>query len=785
MTPQGRSSEEAFLEELRRDFSLEAEEHLQTIVSGLLELEKDPAHPVVEKVYRAAHSLKGAAHAVQMPLVATLCQAMEGVLSALKKGLLFLRAEDFDVLQRSVDAVGRMVAEGEGQGLDGSLVRELEMLTEARRGPGKETGEEGRRKAPLPPSPGGEGLFKAGDPGVIHPPAFPEAPMPPPLVAGVPEVEVVSAVRGGASQTIRISAARLDALLLQAEELISVKLALHQRAEDLEGVIASLSAWKKDLEKADQEGRREEGAPGPSEEARREYRRRLREVEDALGHLRKSLVMDASEAGTLIRHLQEGTREALLRPFSSMLQSFPKMVRDIARDLDKAVDLEIHGDDIEVDKRILEGLKDPLIHLVRNAMDHGMERPGERRAQGKPEKGTLSLLVSRESGSRVELMVKDDGRGIDPDKVREGAVKAGIISLHEAQALDRGSALRLIFRSGFSTSPIITSLSGRGLGMAIVQEGVERLGGRLTLDSTPGQGTTFCISLPLTLATFRGVLVREWGRIFVVPTAQVGRVTRVGEESFRRVENREVVVIQGEPMSCFRLGLVLGLPEQSDDKVAGILPRVMGASRRPGRTLVILSTGETPLALEVDGVENEQEILLKPLGPQLVRVRFVAGATVLGSGAVVPVLNPSDLIQAVLKNAPLSRFSPEEGAPRERPAVLVAEDSITSRTLIKNILTTAGYDVTAVVDGAAAWEALGEKDYAALVSDVEMPRMNGFELTARVRGEPRWAEIPVVLITSLESREDRERGAEAGANAYIVKSSFDQVNLLDVLGRLI
>jgi two-component system chemotaxis sensor kinase CheA len=259
----------------------------------------------------------------------------------------------------------------------------------------------------------------------------------------------------------------------------------------------------------------------------------------------------------------------------------------------------------------------------------------------------------------------------------------------------------------------------------------------------------------------------------------------VGEECFRRVENREVVMIQGEPLPCFRLGLVLGLPEQSDDKVAGILPRAMGASRRPGRTLVVLSTGETPLALEVDGVENEQEILLKPLGPQLVRVRFVAGATVLGSGAVVPVLNPSDLIQAALKNAPLSRFSPEEEAPRERPAVLVAEDSITSRTLIKNILTTAGYDVTAVVDGAAAWEALGEKDYAALVSDVEMPRMNGFELTARVRGEPRWAEIPVVLITSLESREDRERGAEAGANAYIVKSSFDQGNLLDVLGRLI
>ena len=843
MTQPGRSSEEEFLEELRRDFALEAEEHLQTIVSGLVDLEKDPAHPVVEKVYRAAHSLKGAAHAVQMPSVATLCQAMESVFSALKKGLLFPLAEDFDVLQRSADAVERMVAGHAEKGLENDLVRDLERVAEMRRSSGGGLPGLGRKSvAPQAfPSPG----TSSGTPSSIReegPDAehFPESGEGPPSQDHVPHgrsaagtdartlsvVEISDAGRsteaerssspqeegaertpesscgespaggrGGAAQTIRISAARLDFLLIQAEELIAVKLALQQRAEDLEEILAPLASWKKDMEQVEQRRRKGVVDAVAWEEVFQEHRSRLLETEDALRRLRKSLFLDAAGAGTLIRNLLEGTREVLLRPFSSLLQTFPKMVRDISRDLGKRVELVVRGDDIEVDKRILEGLKDPLIHLVRNAMDHGLETPQDRLAQGKGEQGTLSLLISRTEGSRVELLVRDDGRGLDPERIREGAVKAGVLSRHEAQMLDLPSTLRLIFRSGVSTSPLITSLSGRGLGMAIVQEGVERLGGRISLDSTLGQGTTFRISLPLTLATFRGVLVEEWGQRFVVPTAQVVRVIRATEEQFRRVENRETVVLHGEPVPCFRLGRVLELPEPSGEKTAegpggkrsrgGFVPP---HSRR--RTLVLLSMGASPLAFEVESVQNEQEILLKPLGPQLLRVRFVAGATVLGSGSVVPVLNPSDLIRGALgSTAPSAGSSPKQGAsgelPQERPAILVAEDSITSRTLIKNILTTAGYDVTAVVDGMAAWTALGEKRYAALVSDVEMPRMGGFDLTARVRADPRWAELPVVLITSLESREDRERGVEVGAHAYLVKSSFDQGNLLDILGRLI
>lgn len=846
MTQPGRSSEEEFLEELRRDFALEAEEHLQTIVSGLVDLEKDPAHPVVEKVYRAAHSLKGAAHAVQMPAVATLCQAMESVLSALKKGLLFPLAEDFDVLQRSADAVERMVAGSAEKGIENALVRDLERVADLRRSsggalPGLERppaspqvpqavaapgtppgtpppireevsgGERGAetetRTPPREDGPHGEAAAEA--PGlrgargeVSDTEHVTEVRLPPPLreegIEAPPEGkggEGAAGSRGSTAQTIRISAARLDFLLIQAEELIAVKLALQQRAEDLEEILAPLASWKKDLEQAEQRRRKGVVNAVAWEDLLHEHRSRLLETEDALRRLKKSLFLDAAGAGTLIRNLLEGTREVLLRPFSSLLQTFPKMVRDISRDLGKRVELVVRGDDIEVDKRILEGLKDPLIHLVRNAMDHGLENPKDRLAQGKPEQGTLSLLVSRAEGSRVELLVVDDGRGLDPEKIREGAVKAGVLSRHEAQVLDLPSTLRLIFRSGVSTSPLITSLSGRGLGMAIVQEGVERLGGRISLDSTLGRGTTFRISLPLTLATFRGVLVEEWGQRFVVPTAQVVRVVRATGEQFRWVEHRETVVLHGEPVPCFRLGRVLELPEPGGNKTAegpgGGRSRggpVLPQSRR--RTLVLLSMGASPLAFEVESVQNEQEILLKPLGPQLLRVRFVAGATVLGSGSVVPVLNPSDVIRGALRSAASAvRSSPEDGASgelrQERPAILVAEDSITSRTLIKNILTTAGYDVTAVVDGLAAWTALGEKGYAALVSDVEMPQMGGFDLTARVRADPRWADLPVVLITSLESREDRERGVEVGANAYIVKSSFDQGNLLDILGRLI
>ena len=310
--------------------------------------------------------------------------------------------------------------------------------------------------------------------------------------------------------------------------------------------------------------------------------------------------------------------------------------------------------------------------------------------------------------------------------------------------------------------------------MAIVQEGVESLGGSVTLESNPGKGTSFRLSLPLTLTTFRGVLVEEWGRLFVIPSASVERVARVEKNSIKLVEQRETVAFNGIPFALARLGRILELPPPVEQvKVRETLP------------LIVIAGGGISAAFGVDKVLDEQEVLLKPLGKQLVRVRNVSGATVLGSGRVVPVLDASDLLRSIQRSAGGNLFLSDAEEKKARKNVLVAEDSLTSRTLLRNILSVAGFSVQTAVDGQEAWEFLSKGGFHIVVSDVEMPRMNGFELTAKIRSDPATADLPVVLVTSLETREDREKGAEAGADAYIIKSGFDQGNLLEVLRRLL
>lgn len=734
-------AERDFLEELRRDFVPEAEEYLQTIVSGLLALEKSPAGSsgVIEEVFRAAHSLKGAAQAVQMPGVSSICQVVESVFSGMKKGVLHLSEGDFDILQRAADKLSVMIGTPEKEDSSGvaRLIREIEVLLEP-----------GDHAAPAKSSllPGSRKLL----------------------------VQEEDTEEKGE----RIAASKLDSLLLKAEELIAVNLALTVRLENIREILSLAaefrSEWEKALDAVRRDDRIAEKLPPKLLDFLQSGRNSCRALLETLRDMDKSLRSDQRTAGGLVRDLIEGARTVLMLPFSSLLQGFPKIVRDLGRELGKETDVIVRGGEIEVDKRILEGLKDPLVHLVRNCVDHGLEKAEERRIAGKPPSGTITLTVSQSDGGRVEVLVADDGKGIDPVKLREIAVKNGAISKEDAALLDDAGAMMLMFRSGVSTSPLITDISGRGLGMAIVQEGVEALGGSIALESKRGKGTSFRLSLPLTLATFRGVLVEEWGRVFVIPSSGVERVARVEKSRIKLIEQKESVSFNGAPLALARLGHILELPSPPERlKLRDTLP------------LVVIGAGGISAAFGVDRVLNEQEILLKPLGKQLARVRNVSGATVLGSGMVVPVLNTADLIRSVQRSGGGRRLFSEAEEKKARRNVLVAEDSITSRTLLRNILSAAGFDVQTAVDGQEAWDFLAKGGFHIVVSDVEMPRMNGFELTEKIRSDPATADLPVVLVTSLESREDRERGADAGADAYIVKSGFDQGNLLDVLHRLL
>jgi two-component system chemotaxis sensor kinase CheA len=460
-------------------------------------------------------------------------------------------------------------------------------------------------------------------------------------------------------------------------------------------------------------------------------------------------------------------------PLATITPTFGRMVRDLAREQNKQINLTMVGGDTELDKRVLEQIKDPLIHLLRNAVDHGLESPAQRQQAGKPAEGQITLAASQQ-GNNVVITISDDGEGLDIPAIRLAAVRKGLLDKAEVEKLNEAEVAHLIFNSGLSTSKIITDISGRGVGLDVVRQNVEELHGALEVSFGPGQGTTFTLTLPLTLASSRGLLVRAGQQTFALPLTTVERMLHVERSAIASVEGREAMTHQGKPIALAWLEDLLELP--SGSKEANPL------------TVVIVAVAEKRLGLIVDSLVGEQEIVMKSLGKQLAKVTGIAGATVLGSGQVILALHAADLVKLAGRTA--SR--PSTG-PKARPAeekqhktILVVDDSITTRTLEKNILEAAGYQVKLATDGEEALAVLVSSGLPDLiVSDVNMPRLDGFELTKRVKQDKRHADIPVILVTSLDSPADKARGIEVGADAYIVKSKFDQGNLLEIVEQLV
>jgi len=735
--------DEEFLRQLRATFRVEAAEHLQTIAAGLLELEKTTpgsAHrKIVETVFRAAHSLKGAARAVDFAGIESLCQSLEEVFASWKRGQGAPAADALDAPHRMLDAIASSLA----------------MPAE--------------RPAPDTPA-------AASSPRRFSRSAAPPTP---------PIAETL------AEETVRVAVAKLEARLLEAEELLDAKLTAAQRAADLRDLAARFDTWRRAWMEVEPIARRLRSSRdrGPAAAGHRppeELSRLLdffdwsadyfKSVEDNAEKLCRTAQQDRRVLDKLVDDVLEGSKDLLLLPFATLAAPFPKLVRDLCRDQGKEADLTIRGQGIEVDKRILEEMKDPLVHLLRNCVDHGIEPPGERARRGKPSRGSITVAVTQVDGNKVQVLVSDDGAGIDTGKVKESAVKHGLIPAEEAAGIGEPEAQALIFQSEVSASPIITQLSGRGLGLAIVRERAEKLGGEVSVQSTSGRGTIFRIVVPATRATFRGILVEAAAAPWIVPTAQVRRVVRARPGDIQTVEGRETIEFGGRAVALVWLADALQLPPIERTPTPG------------GTVVLILGAADNRVAFAVDAVLDELEVLFKPLRKPLSRVRNIAAATVLGSGRVAPILNVADLLKSARKAS--SRTPPPAAAgtapaKTARKTILVVEDSITSRILLKAILESAGYGVKTAADGMEAFTLLRAEPVDLVVSDVEMPRLDGFDLTARIRADKKVAELPVVLVTALETREDRERGIDAGANAYLVKSSFDQGNLLETIRRLI
>jgi two-component system chemotaxis sensor kinase CheA len=800
---------EELVRRLTATFLEELAEHVRVFNRELLSLERDPElcrAEAVQCLFRAAHSLKGAARSVNATAIALLSHNLEELLLRVRDGKRSLTPELFELLFRVSDA---LVEGGErfrgGVSDDPAMLELTEQIERAL----DEPAESGSNAPSGRALPGASGSLAPGSRPSYppSPPAFEFAEAREP--AEHPALDADRAPAKAPDQgVIRVPKRRLDRLVAESAELRTARLRLDARRGELEQLDELVQRWrnewvsaKKALRRhgrrrsrtpryangtarngAAQNGAAQNGAAAngvaangvasadgdlPNRvqrllERTAEYMRRL---EHDLARLTTGFKADQRELGRAAESLENDVLGLRMERFGELADSLLRVARDVALAESKLVDLVIEGADIEVDRSLLETLKAPLAHLIRNAIDHGIETPAERRRCGKPERSKL-LVSARLRADVVEIEVSDDGRGLDLTAIARRARDANI-------ALAEGEeASRLIFVHGLSTAKRVTEISGRGVGLDVVKTQLEAINGRVEVHSEAGRGARFRLELPPSLSSSRVLFVRAAGQIFALPCAGVERLVRVEVKSLRTLEGKPVAILGGTPLPVLTLASVLGFPA----------PLLSPEARL---TLIVLLVRGRCFGLGVDEVIELREVLLKPLGRRLRHFRHVSGATILPDGRLSLILNATELLTTASELSETVRVLESPSAVEARRRLLLVDDSMTTRTLERNILESAGYDVMAAADGRAALELLERHGADLVVSDVEMPHLDGLGLLTAIRASSRFRDLPVILLTSLEAGDHRQKGLDAGADAYLVKSAFDQSRLLETIRQLL
>ncbi len=735
-----------FLQELLQTFNAEAAEHLQTLNLALLALEVRPEAPrrreLLQEAFRAAHSLKGAARAVSLDLIEQVANAMESVLEEAKGREEHLPAEAYDVLYDTLDAIGQLL-EGQPVAIE-PLISRLAKFSGA---------------APQ------ESPALAGD----DVPVVMACSAPPTTGETVaPHENGARPAAANSEETIRVAIDKLDNLMAQVGELLVTRMNTEQRAVEVRTIRHQLKDSPKLWNEIKTLLPQIDGDTGARlTELLARYQAQMQSTLQDVNRFDQHLRQDTLRLGVIASQLQDSVRNVRMVPFESLASVLQRAVRDAARSEAKQVTFTLSGGEIELDKKVLEALKDPLLHMLRNAVSHGIETPAERTTQGKPVEGTVAVTL-QQRGAEVHIMVQDDGAGFDLNELRKAGQRNSGDLLDDHASLD--DVIELAFLSGVTTSPRVSAISGRGIGLDVVRQRLEALQGRIHVDTVPGEGSSIQLVVPITLAVMRGLLVRVGDERYVLPLLLVEKIIELCQ-SFS-VQGQLMITVDGTTLPLVSL--------------AGLLERPFTLDTKSALLVVIMAVAEQRLALVVDDVLTEQEFAIKPLGKPLHRVRNVAGAAILGDGNPVLILNTADLMRGAKGLHKRMTIQHDEAAPPQRNAqILVVDDSITTRTLEKNILEMAGYKVITATDGVEALERLTEQRIDLVVSDVQMPNMDGIALTYHLRRNRDFKDLPLILVTSLESHEDRERGLIAGANAYIFKRGFDQAELLKTVQQLV
>lgn len=806
--------DDEFLKQIIETFRAELEEQTQAITDGLLEIEhlsqqgQDSGESMV-RVFRAAHNIKGSARGIGVVDVGEIAHHLESLFLAIQKKLVVCTPEVVNLCLEAVDRMREamqffikekpvdfdlegLLAELEKRASSGKVADANSETPEAEPAEIKTATEE----IIIEEKPQEEEITIVETPlpkvekttaALAEKPAETEVIVQETLLKKVkpeekaPRPESAPAV-GGAEmaksseyETIRVSLYNLDRVSAYMEEMQINKIAIDDHYEELVKLNSKTKqfsqTWKKNVSDLKSFYDKEIG-----ENIQKLYdsnAERLNDITATINKMHKTMNAHINELTVLSNALQEEVRVLRLIPVSTLLRNLPRTVRDVANNLGKQVTVNIKDNDAKIDKIVLEGIKDPITHLLRNAIDHGLESPEQRKAKGKPEVGHISIDV-KEEGNQVVFIISDDGAGIDVEKIADTALKKNIVSKSELESMNDEEIMELIFRSGFSTKENVTDISGRGVGMDVVKSNLTNLRGHVNISTELGKGTTFYLRVPLTLATERGLIVSSSGQLFVITTSSVGRVLLLNKHDIIEVEKSQAILLDNHPVSLCSLADILNFEAKKNAK----------ADKLP---VVVIRKGQKLAAVLVDEIIGEREIVIKPLQAPLINVPCVAGATLSGSGEIIIVLNITDLIDKALhsrKNIVINNNKTEQ-VTNNKPYLLVVDDSPTTRAFSKNVLTNRGYRVAVASDGKEAWERLKNEKFSLVVTDVEMPNMNGFELTERIKKSDSLGKLPVIIVTSLGSEEHRKHGESVGADAYIVKSQFESGELERLVTQLL
>jgi len=752
-------------------FSLEAEAQTQVLSAGLLALERNPTQgDQLEACMRAAHSLKGAARIVGIDAGVSVAHVMEDCLVEAQEGRLRLRPEHIDALLQGTDLLMRIATLG-GAATEAAVqafVVQMAVLLDpasALMATGPATGD-----APEP--------TQNPEPAPAAPQPVPPAPEPEALAQPEASAEPVALAPGkrseGGERVLRVTAERLNSLLdLSSKSLVETQrlkpyLATLQRLKRMHGQsIRALDTLKAELDTGGQ---------------RPEVQEALAQAQRLLGETREMLQQQAADldefgwqASQRAQLLYDTALACRMRPFADVLNGQSRMVRDLGRSLGKQVRLEIEGEKTQVDRDVLEKLEAPLTHLLRNAVDHGIELPEQRLLAGKPAEGLIRLRASHQAGLLV-LELSDDGGGVDLQRLRHSIVERQLSPADTVAQMSEAELLTFLFLPGFSLRDKVTEVSGRGVGLDAVQHSVRQLRGFIDLSQHSGQGSRFHLEVPLTLSVVRSLVVEVGGEAYAFPLAHIERTLDLPAEAIVQIEGRQHFWHEGR-----HIGLVAA---------SQLLNRPPSQAAEQAIKVVVIRERDTLYGVAVERLIGERVLVVMPLDARLGKVQDISAGALLDDGSVVLIVDVEDLLRSVeklLSTGRLERIERGQRAAREatRKRVLVVDDSLTVRELQRKLLTNRGYEVAVAVDGMDGWNALRSEDFDLLITDIDMPRMDGIELVTLLRRDSRLQSLPVMVVSYKDREEDRRRGLDAGADYYLAKASFHDDALLEAVVELI